>query len=68
METCRPDATPHETSAPPVPWSFHAETLNEFERADALLTLAAEQAEREQKTREWVDKTVEDMLADFGCS
>ncbi|RKP51863.1 RraA family protein [Pararobbsia silviterrae] len=37
-------------------------------RAEALLDLAAEQAEREQKTREWVGrgKTVEDLLAEFG--
>ena len=39
-----------------------------LEKADELLTLAAEQAEREQKTREWVakGKTVEDLLAEFG--
>jgi regulator of RNase E activity RraA len=39
-----------------------------LEKADELLTLAAEQAEREQKTREWVaqGKTVEDLLAKFG--
>jgi regulator of RNase E activity RraA len=39
-----------------------------LERADEFLTLAAEQAEREQKTREWVaqGKTVEDLLAKFG--
>ncbi|MBU3079054.1 RraA family protein [Sphingomonas quercus] len=39
-----------------------------LERADEFLTLAAEQAEREQKTREWVakGKTVEDLLAEFG--
>jgi regulator of RNase E activity RraA len=38
------------------------------EKADELLALAAEQAEREQKTREWVaeGKTVEDLLAKFG--
>ena len=37
-------------------------------RADEFLKLAAEQAEREQKTREWVakGKTVEDLLAEFG--
>ena len=39
-----------------------------IEKADELLTLAAEQAEREQKTREWVakGKTVEDLLNEFG--
>jgi regulator of RNase E activity RraA len=39
-----------------------------LEKADELLTLAAEQAEREQKTREWVakGKTVEDLLKEFG--
>ena len=39
-----------------------------LERADEFLTLAAEQAEREQRTREWVarGKTVEDLLAEFG--
>lgn len=39
-----------------------------LERADELLTLAAEQAEREQRTREWVakGKTIEDLLAEFG--
>jgi 4-hydroxy-4-methyl-2-oxoglutarate aldolase len=39
-----------------------------LEKADEMLTLAAEQAEREQKTREWVakGKTVEDLLAEFG--
>ena len=38
------------------------------EKADELLTLAKEQAEREQATREWVaqGKTVEDLLAKFG--
>lgn len=37
-------------------------------RAEELLELAREQAEREQKTREWVarGKTVEDLLAEFG--
>ena len=37
-------------------------------RADEFLKLAAEQAEREQKTREGVakGKTVEDLLAEFG--
>ncbi len=39
-----------------------------LQKADEFLTLAAEQAEREQKTREWVakGKTVEDLLAEFG--
>lgn len=39
-----------------------------IERADEFLTLAAEQAEREQKTRVWVakGKTVEDLLTEFG--
>jgi len=39
-----------------------------FERAEEFLTLAAEQADREQKTRVWVSqgKTVEDLLAEFG--
>lgn len=37
-------------------------------RAEEILQLAADQAEREQKTREWVakGKTVEDLLAEFG--
>lgn len=37
-------------------------------RAEEFLELAREQAEREQKTREWVakGKTVEDLLAEFG--
>ena len=39
-----------------------------LDRAEELLKLAAEQAEREQNTREWVaqGKTVEDLLAKFG--
>lgn len=39
-----------------------------LDRADEFLTLAAEQAEREQKTREWVvqGKTIEDLLREFG--
>lgn len=39
-----------------------------LDRADEMLTLAAEQAEREQNTREWVakGKTVEDLLREFG--
>jgi 4-hydroxy-4-methyl-2-oxoglutarate aldolase len=37
-------------------------------KAEEMLTLAAEQAEREQNTRKWVaqGKTVEDLLAEFG--
>jgi regulator of RNase E activity RraA len=37
-------------------------------KAEEILELAREQAEREQKTREWVarGKTVEDLLAEFG--
>lgn len=37
-------------------------------RAEAVLGLAREQADREQTTREWVSKgkTVEDLLAEFG--
>jgi regulator of RNase E activity RraA len=37
-------------------------------RAEEMLALAAEQAEREQRTREWVGKgkTIEDLLAEFG--
>jgi 4-hydroxy-4-methyl-2-oxoglutarate aldolase len=37
-------------------------------RAEAVVRLAAEQAEREEKTRAWVKqgKTVEDLLAEFG--
>jgi regulator of RNase E activity RraA len=39
-----------------------------LERAEEMLDLAAEQAEREQRTREWVakGKTIEDLLAEFG--
>jgi regulator of RNase E activity RraA len=39
-----------------------------LEKAEELVALAQEQAEREQKTREWVaqGKTVEDLLAEFG--
>src|SRR5687767_2322126 len=38
------------------------------EKATEVLKLAKEQAEREQKTREWVakGKTVEDLLSEFG--
>ena len=37
-------------------------------KAEDILQLAREQAEREQSTREWVQqgKTVEDLLAEFG--
>ncbi|MEJ1933954.1 hypothetical protein WDZ92_27470, partial [Nostoc sp. NIES-2111] len=37
-------------------------------RAEEILDLAHEQAEREQKTREWVaqGKTIEDLLREFG--
>ena len=37
-------------------------------KAEEILGLAQEQADREQKTREWVQqgKTVEDLLAEFG--
>jgi 4-hydroxy-4-methyl-2-oxoglutarate aldolase len=43
-------------------------TVVPLARAEELLELAREQAEREQKTREWVarGKTVEDLLAEFG--
>jgi regulator of RNase E activity RraA len=39
-----------------------------LEKAEEIVALAQEQAEREQKTREWVarGKTVEDLLAEFG--
>jgi regulator of RNase E activity RraA len=39
-----------------------------LERAEEVVRLAAEQAEREEKTRAWVKqgKTVEDLLAEFG--
>jgi regulator of RNase E activity RraA len=39
-----------------------------LEKAEEIVKLAREQAEREQKTREWVakGKTVEDLLAEFG--
>ncbi|HET6161913.1 MAG TPA: RraA family protein [Dongiaceae bacterium] len=38
------------------------------ERAEAIVALAREQADREQRTREWVakGKTVEDLLNEFG--
>jgi 4-hydroxy-4-methyl-2-oxoglutarate aldolase len=43
-------------------------TVVPLARAEEVLELAREQAEREQKTREWVarGKTVEDLLAEFG--
>jgi len=39
-----------------------------LERAEEVVELAREQAEREQKTRAWVakGKTIEDLLAEFG--
>jgi 4-hydroxy-4-methyl-2-oxoglutarate aldolase len=43
-------------------------TIVSAEKAEEVLQLAQEQAEREQKTREWVakGKTIEDLLAEFG--
>lgn len=43
-------------------------TVVPLQRAEEVLRLAQEQAQREQKTREWVakGKTVEDLLAEFG--
>lgn len=43
-------------------------TVVPLARAEEVLALAQEQAEREQRTREWVarGKTVEDLLAEFG--
>jgi regulator of RNase E activity RraA len=43
-------------------------TVVPLARAEQCLELAREQAEREQRTREWVSrgKTVEDLLAEFG--
>ena len=43
-------------------------TVIPLARAEEVLALAREQAEREQKTREWVarGKTIEDLLAEFG--
>jgi 4-hydroxy-4-methyl-2-oxoglutarate aldolase len=37
-------------------------------KAEEIVELAREQAEREQKTREWVakGKTIEDLLKEFG--
>jgi regulator of RNase E activity RraA len=43
-------------------------TVVPLARAEDVLKMAKEQADREQKTREWVakGKTVEDLLAEFG--
>lgn len=43
-------------------------TVVPLDRAEEVLTLAREQADREQATRQWVakGKTVEDLLAEFG--
>jgi regulator of RNase E activity RraA len=43
-------------------------TVVPLERAHEVIELAREQADREQRTREWVakGKTVEDLLAEFG--
>ncbi len=43
-------------------------TVVALERAHEVIELAREQADREQRTREWVakGKTVEDLLAEFG--
>jgi regulator of RNase E activity RraA len=43
-------------------------TVVPLDKAEEVLTLAREQADREQATREWVarGKTVEDLLAEFG--
>ncbi|HET9664259.1 MAG TPA: RraA family protein [Burkholderiales bacterium] len=43
-------------------------TVVPLPRSDEILQLAREQADREQRTREWVarGKTVEDLLAEFG--
>lgn len=43
-------------------------TVVPLERAEEILNLAREQAEREEKTRQWVakGKTVEDLLNEFG--
>jgi 4-hydroxy-4-methyl-2-oxoglutarate aldolase len=43
-------------------------TVIPLQKAEEVLRLAKEQAEREQKTREWVakGKTVEDLLSEFG--
>jgi regulator of RNase E activity RraA len=43
-------------------------TVVPLQKAEEILKLAKEQAEREQRTRDWVakGKTVEDLLAEFG--
>jgi regulator of RNase E activity RraA len=43
-------------------------TVVPLEKAEEVLELAREQADREQATREWVQKgkTIEDLLAEFG--
>ena len=43
-------------------------TVVPLEKAEEMIKLAGEQAEREQKTREWVaqGKTIEDLLNEFG--
>ncbi len=43
-------------------------TVVPFDKAEEVLTLAREQADREEATRQWVTrgKTVEDLLAEFG--
>jgi 4-hydroxy-4-methyl-2-oxoglutarate aldolase len=43
-------------------------TVVPLDKAEEILARAAEQAEREQKTREWVaqGKTLDDLLAEFG--
>jgi 4-hydroxy-4-methyl-2-oxoglutarate aldolase len=43
-------------------------TVVPLSKAEEILALAKEQADREQKTRDWVaqGKTVEDLLAEFG--
>jgi 4-hydroxy-4-methyl-2-oxoglutarate aldolase len=43
-------------------------TVVPLEKAEEVVELARDQAEREQRTREWVakGKTVEDLLAEFG--
>ena len=43
-------------------------TVVPLDKAEEVLTLAREQADREQATRQWVakGKTVEDLLAEFG--
>ncbi len=43
-------------------------TVAPLDKAEEVVGLAREQAEREQKTREWVaqGKTVDNLLAEFG--